>query len=109
MRLCVRTWHQFPRGVGNIDLHQQGMRVRGNRVTVANHRSTELLTRESSDLKRRLHSVGNLFSVSLWHCNVGANHIDLRDAEQFISRASVAGIDEITDVGLALRNDAIER
>src|SRR5207253_8653682 len=50
----------------------------------------------------------NLFAVGLRYRNKYPDRVDLRDLEKFKRRAAVSRIDEISDIGPALRDDPIK-
>ena len=47
--------------------------------------------------------------VNFRHANVSANRIGLREIEEFLRRAAVACVDQISDIDVAARDDAAER
>src|SRR5580700_8883629 len=109
MDLGVGAWHQLRLGIRDIDFHQQRMRSDRNRVTVTYYCSIKLLVRKSAHVKRCLLTIGDLLAVSFWNCHECTDHIDLRHAEQFKPCTAVTGVDQVSYIRVALRDDAGER
>src|SRR6266702_51873 len=109
MDLRVATGQEFAGFVGNVDFRKKCARSRINRFRGANKFALEFAARELRQLKvsrkagmdRRRRALRNIY--------IDANGIGLREREQELSRATVAGVDQRSDIDIATGDDAAKR
>src|SRR5580700_2056304 len=96
-------------GVGSFENYQHGARGGVERIRNVGDARREDLAGALLHAQLGELAVVDLLHVGLWDVDEDAQGRDFGDAEHFLGRAGVAGVDERSDIHVARGDDAVER
>jgi hypothetical protein len=109
MHIRVSAGQQFALGIIHIHLDPQRARGWVDRVVGTRQDAGESFSGIFVDCYGRPRAYSHRGSIALGHRDVDAQHFDRRRMEQFGSRSTGAGIDQVADIGVAHGDHASER
>ncbi len=108
MNLRVAAWKEFAGFVGHIDFGVESAAGEVDRVGGADDSTFEAAAGILHKFERRSEARANIWSVDFGHADVSADRIGLREIEKSLACATVAGVDQISGIDVALREHAAE-
>src|SRR2546425_5490870 len=109
MNLRVAAGQEVAGFVGNVDFREKRARSRVNRFRGTNNFALEFSARELRQLKVSRKASVDRRRRTLRNIYIDANGIGLREREQKLSRAAVAGVDQRSDIDISASDDAAKR
>src|SRR5580658_10728841 len=109
MHKDVRARPQKSVGVLEIDLHVEGARGSIDRDRVAHEGPGECPSRIFVESERDFLSGSDGVGINLGNRNIHAQSTDRGEVKHLFRRGILSGVDEVSDVGVSLRNYAVKR
>src|ERR1700738_5384433 len=102
--LGISAWKQFTFRVGHIHFREQRPRIHADGVVGSRDSACKLAIGKGSNLHRGPHVGSNGLAVYLRNIYVDPHCADVGDAEKFRSLTAIAGVDQVTYLGVSSCN-----
>ena len=109
MNLRIAAGQEFASFVGNVDFGEKRTRSRVDRFRSANNAALEFAAGELGQLEMSREARTNRRSGAFRNIYVDANGIRLREREQELGGATVAGVDECSGIDIAASDHTAKR